>query len=510
MAIRRPTYDMSPVSMFLDFELPKMMVQAAKEERAYNRNLKREKDKISATRVEEAIKTLNPNSSEEEFSAVQSTLSGFNDLYKDDLVMSEYSPLFQDMMTHARTRQQQNTAVEGHLDKTLEGLHAKIKTPYESEDVASLIDDVKKYYSENIQHLTKGEQDLWSQEVKNIDNAKMISDSFVEHNINTTDNPDDPIQVADIMSNNVEYQEQWDTAHGYFMSGRYDKASAWIDKAFNTKATSGQLYEDVTTGLSTYFEKDEEGNISGVLKGDNEMYKQMIPETDFAGNITLTKASTLANQAFQAYQEGDLESAKASLRKIPSTLAYSQGQLEKIHARGDTEAGLPIELNLALATKDLTHEGFYPKPGAEGISREVDKEVYIILRDLQKDQSSRAGYVGSNKEVNLLKKGDMAEALAALSAHGEDDWSAADDDLMLLIESYNTTKAGDDALLQADAALLLSNYLVKNPKLIREMDFKKGWGNEGEETYPRMEALLDAYSDLDKLIKTQIKRAGKK
>ena len=129
------------------------------------------------------------------------------------------------------------------------------------------------------------------------------------------------------------------------------------------------------------------------------------------------------------------------------------------------------------------------------------------MKDLQKLQKKRGQYAGSNQEVNILKKSDVADALAKLSAYGEDDWSDADNDLMLLIKSYN--EAGDDAGIQADAALLLSNYLVQNPKLIREMDFKTGF-NAGEEMYPRMESLLESYKLLDELIVTQTGRAGKK
>ena len=479
MAIKRVTYEQSPIATWLDYDLPRLVMQNAKESRRESQRQKEKKDNIAASRVEEAIKTLNPNSSVEEFSQVKNTIDGFKSLYDNDNVMSEWNNVFDDMFTHKSLRAEQNAVIQKSLDSSLNEVNSKIKDLDKTKNTETLVDDIQKLYSENLHLLTDGEQSYYKNKLSELDNAKTIASLFIDENIQGNTNPDNPFEAESIKANNPEYQTTWDSAYEAFIAGDYTSSRNFINEAKKTKASSDNLYHQVSGALSIYFDKNDDGTFKDVVK--DEWLDEVMPMDSGYGTTVYTNVDLMVGSARSLYESGDLRGALSAIRKLPTSIG---------RARKQQAAFL---LNEMKDQSDIVDAGLKTVTENVDLMEDADDEVKAVFENIGSGFDKKKG---QNIGVNKITKDQLVDAIAQLTDLGE---SGLFDPTEGLLDVELSNYLSDRTLSNAES---LSDFLVENKHLVDDMDFAGGGGSDLE-AQKRMKTLLDAYETVNDLLTQQ-------
>lgn len=494
MALRRPTYDMDPIATWLDYQLPKLMVEQARIERAENKQIKQQKDQIAAKRVETAINSLTPNSTEEEYQNVTAVLDGFNDLYSDDKLMSEYAPLFGDMMDGKIQKQQQSVEIKSELDRTLENIQNKVKSPHDSKGLTELVDNAEKFYASNIANISKGEAEYYKGQINEMSSAATLAHTLNEFMAETATDPNDLYQAKAISANDTQYQETWDNAYDSYLAGDYTSARTFINSAKTLKGTSEQTYKLATEGLSEYFE---------MVDGEYQIKDKWIDETipvynEYTGQHSPTNVGLYAGGALGLYESGNYKDALSALKKLPRSI----GQSRKVRARvlmNEMKDGSKA-VNSILRTLDP--KGVLANDASSDGNDDTFQAAYKVLKTLQTKFPKDSNDI---MIINDQTTDAIEQAISEMVNIGEGDYffDRTGDTLESYLDSYNSAKKAQDSDKKHDAAEALAKHLAGNPSLVTDMDFKEGWGSKAPKSISAMNKLLKAYEVINNLRKNQ-------
>lgn len=497
MAIRRPTYDQDPIALWLDYQLPKLIVEQARINKAEKKKVKQQKDQIAVKRVENAINTLTPNSTQEEYQGVTDVLNGFGELYSDDDLMSEYTPLLEDMMTGKVQKQEQSVQIKTSLDNMLSTIQTKVKSPHDSKGLTDLVANAEKFYASNIDNISKGEAQLYKTQLDEMNSATTLAHSFNEFMAENAPTPDNPYQAKEIVGNDIEYQNTWDNAHDSYLAGDYTSARNFINKAKAVKSTSNQKHNIVTEGLETYFEKDENGDFA-TLKGGWK--GKSIPHyNEYTGMTTWTNLDGLAQGALDSFSNGDFEGALSQLRKMPKSFAKARDDQEKALSNELKSGSDALNSLMQRLDPDAALYGDGSNDGDDDSSQEAHDILEVLNNRFSKDKNE-------NILITDRTKTDIATAISDMVDFGGGRAfnNTEDRKLMILLSEYKSAKKSNKK--PGNAAENLAMYILNNDDLIVDMDFNtKMFNSEAPGAVGSMNTLLEAYAVVNGISEKQDK-----